>query len=153
MAGRVEAIYVRPSRNAGPISLDRVRAGAGRGLEGDRYFAGTGTYSEEGRTGQDLTLIEAEALDALVAETGIALPPAESRRNVVTRGIGLNDLVGKRFRVGPVVCYGQRLCEPCAHLESLTQDGVLRGLVHGGGLRADILTDGEIALGDPVESL
>ena len=95
-------------------------------------------------------MIAAEALEALFAETGIELSAAESRRNVLTRGVDLNALVGRRFRVGEVECEGIELCEPCSHLEGLTKPGVLRGLVHRGGLRAAIHRGGEIAVGDPV---
>ena len=134
--------------------VEQVRAVAGQGLEGDRYFDGTGFFFEADKTGQALTLIEAEALEALANETGIVLSPAAARRNIVTRGIRLNELVGKRFRVGAVECYGQRLCPPCSHLQEVTAEpGVLRGLLHRGGLRADILGDGEIALGAEVVEL
>ena len=99
--------------------------------------------------GYDLTLIEAEVLDQLVLPDGRRLEYGEARRNLITRGVDLNSLVGRRFRVGNVECLGQRLCEPCAHLERLTTKGVLRGLIHRGGLRADILTDGHISMEMP----
>jgi MOSC domain-containing protein YiiM len=128
-------------------------ARAGRGLEGDRYFDQRGTFSNAHGRGHDLTLIEAEALDTLTLPVG-QLAPAEARRNLVTRGIDLNALVGKHFRVGGVDCFGQRLCEPCAHLERLTAEagkpGTLRALIHKAGLRADVLSDGEIAVGDEI---
>jgi MOSC domain-containing protein YiiM len=126
---------------------------AGRGLEGDRYFAGDGTYFEEHKHGQDITLIEAEAIEGLAREDGIELAPGEARRNVVTRGIGLNELVGRRFTVGEVECVGQRLCDPCRHLQRLTKPGVLKGLANRGGLRADVVTGGRIAVGDEVRDL
>ena len=153
MSGVVESIHIAPVAEQMPEPVDRVRVLAGRGPEGDRYFRAEGTYSNEQGDGRDLTLIEAEAIEGLKADTGIELSQGEPRRNVVTRGIGLNDLVGKRFRVGAVECKGVELCEPCSHLEGLTQPGVLKGLVHRGGLRADVLADGEIAVGDPVEEL
>ena len=143
-SGRVEGIFIGPAE-ALPAPVDRVRALAGRGLEGNaRHF-----YDDAG-PGKALTLIAAEALAGLEADTGIRISAAESRRNVLTRGIDLNALVGKRFRVGDVECEGVELCEPCTTLQSLTQPGVLKGLVHRGGLNADILSDGEIAVGDPV---
>ena len=114
-----------------------ARAVAGRGLEGDRYFSGAGTFSGSGR-GYELTLIEAEALEALAAD-GVEISWEEARRNVVTRGIGLNALVGRRFRIGEVECVGRRLAEPCSHLQRLAPPAFSRGLVHRGGLRADIL--------------
>ena len=153
LTGVVESIHIAPRSEELPHAVARVRVLAGRGPEGDRYFRGEGTYSNEPGDGRDLTLIEAEAIEGLAADTGIELDPAEPRRNVVTRGIGLNDLVGKQFRVGAVECVGVELCEPCNHLEGLTQPGVLKGLVHRGGLRADVLVDGEIAVGDAVEPL
>jgi MOSC domain-containing protein YiiM len=150
-AGKVVEINISPEEERLPEPVERVRAVAGRGLEGDRYFYdGEGTQPERDR---ELTLIALEALDALAEERGIELTAAESRRQVATRGIDLNALEGKRFRVGAIQCEGIELCEPCSHLQGLTQPGVLRGLVHRGGLRAAILEGGEIAIGDPVEPL
>ena len=116
---------------------------------GDRYFDGTGTFSASERHGQQLTLIEGEVLDALRAD-GLALTPADARRNVVTRGVDLNALVGRAFRVGTARCVGRRLCEPCSHLQRLTGRAVLRPLVHRGGLRADILDSGVVHVGDTI---
>ena len=149
--GRVVEINISPEHEVLPQPVDRVRAVAGRGLNGDRnFYAGEGTQPERDR---ELTLIATEALDALSAEHDIELTAAESRRNVATRGIDLNRLEGRRFRVGEVECEGIELCEPCNHLQGLTKPGVLRGLVHRGGLRAAILTDGEISVGDAVSPL
>ena len=146
-AGRVEGIFVTPEHSALPAPVERVRAHAGRGLEGNRHLF------DRAEPGKALTLISAEALERLEAEHGIALSAAASRRNVLTRGIDVNALVGRRFRIGGVECVGVELCEPCSHLESLTIPGVLRGLVHRAGLNADILDDGEIAVGDPVAAI
>ena len=144
--GRVEAIFVGAERALlAPVAS--ARALAGRGLDGNRYFY------DHAPPGRALTLIAAGALEDLHAETGIELAAVDSGRKVLTRGIDVNALVGKRFRVGEVECRGVELCEPCRHLESVTQPGVLRGLVHRGGLNADILTDGDIAVGDPVREL
>jgi hypothetical protein len=145
-AGSVEAIAIAPAAEAPMTLVERATALAGRGLEGDRYVDGRGTFSNPSSRGHDLTLIEAE----VVEELGIA--PEVARRNVVTRGIDLNALVGRRFRVGAVECEGQRLCEPCAHLQRLTAPGLLRALVRRGGLRADVLSDGEIRVGDAVDA-
>jgi MOSC domain-containing protein YiiM len=134
------------------IVLPSAEALAGRGLRGDRYARGAGTFSDPRGRGYGLTLVEAEALEEL-AESGVGLSPIEARRNLVVRGIALDELIGRRFRVGDVECFGQRRCEPCAHLERLTRPGVLRGLVHRGGLRADVLSGGEISTGDRVEAL
>ncbi len=149
MAGVVERIAISPVESQLPESVDSVEVLAGQGPVGDRYFVDAPAE----RPGEDLTLIEAEALEAFTAETGIALTHDESRRNVLTRGIGLNDLVGKRFAVGGVECVGVELCEPCSHLQGLTRDGVLRGMVHRAGLRCDVLTSGTIATGDPVAEI
>jgi len=146
--GVVVEINVAPRSEQLPEPLGRVRAVAAQGIEGDRYFAPE--PREEAERDRDLTLIAAEALEALTEETGIELSAAASRRNVLTRGIDLNDLVGRAFRVDEVECEGIELCEPCSHLQGLTQPGVLRGLVHRGGLRAAIRRGGEIAVGDPV---
>jgi MOSC domain-containing protein YiiM len=153
LAGRVEAIVIAPQAEAPMVRLDCAVARADRGLEGDRYFDKRGTFSNVHGRGYDLTLIEAEVLDSLQLPTG-RLAPEEARRNVVTRGIELNALVGKPFTIGDVRCFGQRLCEPCAHLERLTarhgKPGTLRALIHKGGLRADVLSDGEIRVGDRI---
>ena len=142
--GVVEAIVLAPAAAAPVIQVHHATATAGAGLNGDRYAAGTGTFAA-GRPGAALTLIEAGVLDELAAERGA---PVDHRRNVVVRGTDLNALVGRRFRLGEVVCEGRRLCEPCAHLERLNDGGVLRPLVHRGGLRADVLTGGELRVGD-----
>jgi hypothetical protein len=148
--GHVEALAL--TRDAeGPMRLvEQATVRAGRGLEGDRYFDGRGTFSDRHAAGRALTLIEGEVLDDLVLGPG-RLAPEEARRNVVTRGIDLNALVGARFEVGAVECAGRRLCEPCAHLERLTHPGTLRRLVHRGGLRADVLSDGVVRVGDRVQ--
>ncbi|MBA2579414.1 MAG: sulfurase [Thermoleophilaceae bacterium] len=154
-AGTVQAIFLAGAARAEPRPVREARAVPGRGLEGDRYFLGTGTFTSwKGKSeGEALTLVEAEALEAVACEAGIDLAAGASRRNIVTHGIGLNDLVGKRFRVGEVECYGDRLCDPCRHLERLTEDGALRALANRGGLRADILEDGLIAVRDSVVEL
>ena len=141
--GSVAAILIAPAAEAALVRVESAAAVAGRGLEGDRYHDGQGTFSGPGH-GYELTLVEAEVLDEL------ELPWEEARRNIATRGIDLNALVGRRFTVGAVECIGRRLAEPCAHLERVSRPGLLRPLVHRAGLRADILTGGTIALGDRV---
>ena len=141
MPGRVEAIRIAPEHEQLPEPVDSVDV-TDEGLEGDRYF-GRG----------DITLIEQEALDAFRDETGIDLTHAEIRRQVLTTGIRLNDLVEKRFRVGGVEAVGVEWCEPCNHIQSLTYDGVLKGMVHRAGLRADIVQPGTISVGDEVDEV
>lgn len=144
---RVEGIFIAPGASAPMVALDIAQAVAGRGLEGDRYYRGTGFYSD-GSDGRQITLIEAEALEALPGTVGVELSQLECRRNLVTRGVRLNELVGKHFRVGDIELEGIRLCPPCNHLEELTRPGMLRGLTYSGGLRAHILNDGELHVGD-----
>jgi len=144
--GTVAAILITPDAEAPLSRVDEIEALAGRGLAGDRYAAGRGTFSAPGR-GYELTLAEAELLDE------IQLPWEQARRNIVTRGISLNGLVGRRFRIGAVECVGRRLAEPCAHLEKLARPGLLRPLVHRGGLRADITKGGVIRPGDKIQAI
>lgn len=146
--GTVEAIAIAPAAEADMRLLDVAHALKGRGLEGDRYAAHAGTFSPRtgNRPGYDLTLIAAEALDELAA-AGPPIGFADTRRNVLTRGIDLDALIGRTFTIGDVLCRGSRRCEPCAHLEQVSGPGHLRPLIHRGGLRADILTDGTIPTG------
>ena len=151
--GRIEAIHLTAAAGAPMRSVERIRAIAGVGLEGDRYATGIGRYSADPKVDRQITLIAAEELDRLAADEGIALSAAETRRNVLTRGIDVNGLVGRRFRIGSVECEGTRLCEPCQYLTDLVGKPILRPLVHRAGLRARILTDGEIAVDDEVAAL
>ncbi len=148
--GEVIAIHIANEAEARMRSVDRIRAIPGKGLEGDRYFRETGTYSDRPGPGREVTLIESEAIEAMARDNEITIPPGATRRNVTTRGAPLNHLVGQEFEVGRVRLLGIKLCEPCSHLESLTQKGIIAGLVHRGGLRAKILTEGDIRVGDPI---
>ena len=139
---RVEAIHLRAPESPDFQAVETVRAIGGKGLEGDRYFAEGGA-----KAGLALTLVEA----GVVADVGLA--PGETRRQLTVTGSGLNELIGKRFRVGAVECYGVEICEPCLHLEELTRPGIIRELVHRAGLNADILTDGSISIGDEIVEL
>ena len=149
--GFVETIHLATAAGAPVSPVDAVRARAGVGLEGDRYACGRGHYQDE-RVSRDLTLIAAEAVEALARQQGIELAPGETRRNLTTRGVDLNRLVGRRFWVGDVLCRGTRLCEPCQYLVDLTGKPLLRPLVHRGGLRADIVRSGVIRIGDQVRA-
>ena len=146
--GTVRTIVLGPEAGAPLVEVSSAQAGRA-GLEGDRYAAGRGHFSQHPGRGRHLTLVEQEALDEL-AQAGIPLTAAAARRNIVTVGIALDQLIDRRFRIGAVECAGIRRCEPCAHLEQLTTPGVLRGLVHRGGLRADILQPGTIRASDPI---
>ena len=151
--GRLVAIFVAPAASAPMEARDRIQAVAGAGLHGDRYATATGTYSGTGRGPRDVTLIEREAITAVRTEGGgIDVGEDQTRRNLVTEGVALNHLVGRTFRVGSVRMRGVRLAEPCVYLEQLTGlVGVREALVHRGGLRAEILDDGELHVGDPIE--
>ena len=150
--GKVDVIAVADKAEAPMRVVLSAEAVEGCGLVGDRYERGAGTFSDPAGRGYDLTLVESEALEEL-STSGVELKPEEARRNLVVKGIALDGLIGRRFRVGEVECLGQRRCEPCAHLEKLTQPGVLRGLAHRGGLRADVLSSGKINAGDSIEAL
>jgi MOSC domain-containing protein YiiM len=135
----VEAIHLGAPRVAELWTVDSVRAVTGKGLEGDRHF-----HEEGAPPGQALTLVEAEVVE------DVGLPAGETRRQITVRGVELNELIGKRFRVGEVECFGVELCEPCSHLEAMTRPGIIKELVHRAGINADILTGGTIRVGDPV---
>jgi MOSC domain-containing protein YiiM len=134
---RVEAITIGESDALGPV--ESVRVVSGCGLEGDRHYRPDGQ-----RPGGAITLIEAEVLE------DVGLTGLQSRRQVVVRGVRLNDLVGRRFRLGEIECEGVEICEPCLHLQSLTRPGIIEDLKHRGGLNADLLTSGTISVGDTV---
>jgi MOSC domain-containing protein YiiM len=138
----VVAIHFGAPRNPELWPVESARALAGKGLQGDRHF-----HEEGAPPGQALTLVEEEAVQV------VGLEPGTTRRQLTTRGVRLNDLIGKRFRVGEVECYGVELCEPCSHLERMTRPGIMRDLVHRAGINADILTDGTISVGDEVEEI
>jgi hypothetical protein len=150
--GEVVGLYISAVKTGPMQSLVAATALPGRGLLGDRYAAKAGTFTprSDRLRGYDLTLIESEVLDRVILADGAHLTAAESRRNVVTSGIDLNALVGREFTIGSVRAIGQRLCEPCVHLQRLTAPGVVAGFVHQGGLRADIQTEGTIRLGDTI---
>ena len=146
--GTVELIGIAPSAGESVELLGAVTALPGRGLEGDRHVLGTGTFPS-GKPGSALTLIEREVCDSFDPPLG----PDEHRRNLVTRGIDLNRLVGREFTIGQVRCRGMRLCEPCTVVDGYARRPVLRALVHRGGLRADILEGGELRVGDRVQPI
>jgi MOSC domain-containing protein YiiM len=148
--GTVIAIHVAPAGAAPMRSVANAQVVVGRGLEGDRYYSKLGTYSNQAGSGRDVTLIEIEAIEGLKRDYEIQLDPGQSRRNIVTRGIALNHLVEQEFHIGEVVLRGTRLCEPCAHMEKLTVKGAMRGLIHRGGLRAEIIKGGTIRIGDRI---
>ena len=135
----VEAIHIGEER-AGPLRpVDSIWAVAGKGLEGDRHFGEAGK-----KPGRALTLVQAEHVEY------VGLPPGGTRRQVTVRGVDLGALVGRRFLIGDVECYGVELCEPCRHLQEMTRPGIIKELLHRAGINADILTDGTIRVGDAI---
>ncbi len=150
--GSLEAIYITPTKAAPMQRVDAAHAVAGAGIEGDRYYKAAGTFSKRRPVEPDyqITLIEAEAIEAAAGDYELPLEPAQSRRNLLVRGVPLNHLVGQEFLVGEVRLRGIRLCEPCGHLEKLTFSGIKKALLHRGGLRAEVLRGGELRPGDAI---
>jgi MOSC domain-containing protein YiiM len=151
--GVIEGIYLAGAATETPTRVERAEAVAGAGLAGDRYAAGTGTYSSGPKPGRQVTLIEAEALDELASAHGLTRPAAGARRNIVTRGVSLSTLIGCNFTIGAVELVGVRDCPPCAHLEKLTGLPLRTGLAGRGGLRADVVRSGTLAVGDRIVPL
>jgi MOSC domain-containing protein YiiM len=148
--GRIAGIFVAPAGGEPTRAVDRVRAVPGRGLEGDRNFAAPPAPTHK-NPDEELTLFSLEALAEANREYGLSLAPGDTRRNVATEGVPINDLVGREFRLGDVRVRGLELCEPCLHLAELTGERrILRALVHRGGLRAQILSEGTLTVGDPI---
>jgi len=153
--GQVEAIHIAPKSSAPMRSLGEIEAVAGGGLAGDRYLEGVGFYSKRPTDpgAREVTLFEAEVLDALAAEHQITFGAGEHRRNLTTRGVRLDDLLGRRFQVGEVLLEGVKDCPPCDHLQGLVGKPVLQPLVHRGGLRARVVVGGVLKVGDRITVL
>ena len=147
--GSVESIHIASAAKEPVSDVDQASLTPGVGIEGDRYALKVGTFYKP-QPDFELTLIEAEAIEALYRDYKIEMPAGEARRNIVTRGVPLNHLVGKEFAIGAVRIRGVRLCEPCEHLQGLTGKQLIKGLRHRGGLRAQILTQGTIRVGDAI---
>ncbi len=148
--GKLVSIFISAESGEDMQEISTVEAVAGRGLKGDRFFVEETTDQSQHDPSREITLIEIETFQAVENEYGIKFSPAESRRNLITCGVPLNHLVGKEFIVGQVHLRGLRLCEPCAHLASMTQKEVLPALIHRGGLRAQIIRGGRITVGDTI---
>ena len=152
--GSVVALFMVDRMSAPMKQVEQFIALAGRGIEGDRYFLGTGTYSKKPEPGRQVTLIESEVLEALKDRFGITVKPEESRRNVLTRGIEINDLVGAEFLVGTVRLRAHRITQPCLYLEKLLdQPGLYKELWDNGGISCEILSDGVIKERDIITAL
>ena len=149
-SGSVVGIHIVAAAKEPMTSVQEVAAVAGRGLDGDRYFDRTGSFSSRPGTGRQVTLIESEAVEDARRDYGLRIQPGEARRNIVTEGVALNHLVGQDFLVGEARLRGMRLCEPCEDLAELTGQPVVKALIHRGGLRAEILEGGMIRVGDTI---
>ncbi len=150
MNGAVVSIHVAADAEGPMTAVVSVRAIPGKGLEGDRYGRGAGTFSKKPKPDREVTLIEQEAIEAVARDYEVPINPGDTRRNIVTRDVALNHLVGREFSVGPVRLRGLLLCEPCKHLAKLTTTELSNALVHRGGLRCQIVTDGVIRVGDAI---
>lgn len=151
-SGRVVSIYVAETVGAPMAAMDEVRAVAGQGLDGDRYFKGDGFYSWFAGPLREVSLIEEEVLERVREDHDLDLAPGVHRRNIVTRGVPLGHLVGREFRVGGATLRGVEICEPCKHLMDVTGiRGILSPLIHRGGLHAEVVSDGRIRVHDTVE--
>jgi MOSC domain-containing protein YiiM len=152
--GQIVGIYVAPTAGAPMEASTEATVVAHEGIRGDRYAAGTGSWSANSRVARDVTLIEREAVDAVRAElvaAGHDLREADTRRNLVTVGVPVQHLIGREFRIGDVLLRGVKLSEPCAYLEQLLGlPGVREAFVHRGGIQAEVLTDGQLHVGDRV---
>jgi len=151
--GSIHSIYIALEKESPMQSVKEIRAVPTKGLEGDRYFNQSGTFWKDAPD-YEVTMIEIEAFEGMRRESGLDLDPSEGRRNIVTRGVPLNHLVGKDFKVGDILLRGVRLCEPCKHLQNLaSKKNILSALIHRGGLRAQILSEGVIHVGDAIEEV
>ena len=148
--GELVDIFVTARKGEPMQSIGEARVVLGHGLEGDRYFSSEGTSASSENAGREITLIASEAIAGANREYDLEVSPVETRRNLLTRDVPLNHLVGREFKVGDVTLRGIRLCEPCGHLENLTCRGIKKALVHRGGLRAAMLTEGTVKAGDVI---
>lgn len=150
--GKVEGIYISPNRGEPTMLVEQAHVVPGMGIEGDRYFIHHGTSNSDSKPGREITLIEMESIEAICQQDGVNITPDQTRRNIVTRGISLNDLVGQLFNIGTIQLLGIRLCEPCNYLASRTDPRILHSMAHRGGLRAEIISEGIIHVNDVIKT-
>jgi MOSC domain-containing protein YiiM len=146
--GKVEGIYITPNRGEPTLLVEMAHVVPGMGIEGDRYFFRHDTNNVDSKPGHEITLIEMETIEAICQQDGVNITPDQTRRNIVTRGVSLNDLVGQLFTIGTIQLRGVRLCEPCNYLASRTDPRILHSMAHRGGLRAEIISEGTIHIND-----
>ncbi|HWL84099.1 MAG TPA: MOSC domain-containing protein [Roseomonas sp.] len=150
--GAVTHLHITPRAFLPMQAQESVELVAGRGIAGDRYMLGIeqGYYSEKPEEGRQVTLFESEVLEAILRDYKIELLPEEHRRNITTRGVPLNWLVGKRFRIGPCLVEATRLSVPCRHIEQILDKQVFDAMVHRSGLNCRILAGGTVRVGDEI---
>jgi MOSC domain-containing protein YiiM len=149
--GLLESVHIAAGASQAMQALPEATLTPGLGIPEDRYATRTGTYSERHHIDRQITLIEAETLEALARDHRVVVEAHEHRRNLTTRGVPVNHLVGRYFRVGECVLYGGRLNVPCKYLEGLLGRPVFRPLIHRSGLNGRVIVGGTIRLGDPIE--
>jgi MOSC domain-containing protein YiiM len=149
-SGAVEGLHVVPRSFLPMRTMNSLSFVNNHGIVGDRYSTGEGFYSDRPEEGRQVTLFEVETLEALWRDHGVRLLPEDHRRNITTRGVPLNHLVGKRFRVGKVLLEGTRLSTPCRHIEQITGKEIFTLLLNRSGLHARILEPGEAFSGDSI---
>jgi MOSC domain-containing protein YiiM len=149
-SGKVVGIYIAKNQGDQTILVDHAHVVPGMGIEGDRYFKTSINPDAHPKPGREITLVEMEAIESMQEVDGVEITPGQTRRNIVTRGIVLNDLVGRLFHIGSIQLRGVRLCEPCQYLANQTDPRILRTMAHRGGLRADIITEGVIHINDSI---
>jgi MOSC domain-containing protein YiiM len=146
--GKVVGIYIAPAQGEPTVYVEQAHLVPGMGIEGDRYYYQFARDGKASNPGHELTLVEMEAIEAISQQDGIPLTPDQTRRNIVTLGVRLNNLVGRVFAIGAIQLRGIRLCEPCSYLAGRTDPRILTSMSHRGGLRAQIISEGIVHLND-----
>jgi MOSC domain-containing protein YiiM len=147
--GRVVSLHIAPQSAKPMLSVPHVQAVADGGLEGDRFFRAS--WTSVNRPDKAVTLIEEETIQAAAAELGIEVVSGDMRRNIVTHGVPLIELLDREFTIGAVTMRGVRLFQPCAHLERVSNTpGIAKALLHRSGLKAAIVSSGVIRIGDQI---
>ncbi len=149
--GKITSLHFAPEAEVPMESAQELRAIAGRGIEGDRYFKETGFFSKNKGPHRQVTLFESEVLETIRRDHNKDLAPGECRMNLITEGAPLSHLVGKTFRAGEVLLRGLKLNEPCKHLEEVVGKPIISSLIHRCGLYAEVLEGGAIRTGDTIE--
>ena len=149
-AARLESIWIAPAAGAPLLPLDQANVEKDHGIIGDRYHQGKGTFSRWQRANRAISLIQSESLASILEETGMDISHGRNRRNLVTSGVDLTDLIGGRFRIGSALFRASATCAPCRYLEHLLGPGTFAALRNRGGIRAEVIEIGTIRPGDTI---